>query len=152
MRVPLQNMEHRRGSWDGWGSTNCTHICTSRKCLWPSYFYPVAKDRIQQREGKELFFTLRLHDTIACKKLLLCSYHTKHRFNAFLSKPVHHKSHLWKKKTVWGESENSNYRFNIKAFKYFMTDWENKSTYRTPNSSVSLGRILMPNMSDEVHI
>lgn len=54
VKVPLQNMqnmEHRRGSWDGWWSTNCT----SRKSLWLCYFYP-AKDRIQPREGKELFF------------------------------------------------------------------------------------------------
>lgn len=29
---------------------------------------------------------------------------------------------------------------------------ENKSTYPAPNNSVSLARILMPNMSDEVYI
>lgn len=32
-------------------------------------------------------------------------------------------NHIYEKNRVWRASENSNYWFNIKAFKYFMADW-----------------------------
>lgn len=114
----MQNIEHRRGSWDRWWSTNCTHVCMSRKSLWPCYFYPAAKDRIQPRN----YFSLWDFMTSLLARNCCCAHAIQDTYNAFLSKLVHH-SHIYEKGRVWRASENSNYRFNIKAFKYFLTEW-----------------------------
>lgn len=90
MKVPLQNMEHRRGSWGG---------------CWRNYFS--LWDFMMSLLARNCCCAHTIQDTDVMPFYL----------NLYIP------SHIYEKSRVWRASENRNYRFNIKTFKYFMTDW-----------------------------